>query len=74
MKREYGKYIIDKLSFKDVKKISFKEADEVGKIILGLFEKNEFDKCTLFYNNFKNVITQLPQSQQIIPAEKKKNI
>ena len=72
LKREYGKYIIDKLSFKDVKKISFKEADEVGKIILGLFEKNEFDKCTLFYNNFKNVITQLPQSQQIIPAEKKK--
>ena len=71
LKREYGKYIIDKLSFKDVKKISFKEADEVGKIILGLFEKNEFDKCVLFYNNFKNVITQIPQAQQIIPAEKK---
>ena len=24
----------------------------------------------LFYNNFKNVITQIPQAQQIIPAEK----
>ena len=32
---------------------------------------NEFDKCLLFYNNFKNVITQIPQAQQIIPAEKK---
>ena len=31
---------------------------------------NEFDKCILFYNNFKNVITQIPQAQQIIPAEK----
>ena len=71
LKREYGRYIINKLSFKDRKKISFNEADEVGKIILELFEKNEFDKCILFYNNFKNVITQIPQAQQIIPAEKK---
>ena len=71
LKREYGKYIINKLSFKDKKKISFNEADEVGKIILDLFDKNEFDKCVLFYNNFKNVITQIPQAQQIIPAEKK---
>ena len=66
--------IIQKLSFKDKKKISFNEADEVGKIILDLFDKNEFDKCILFYNNFKNVITQIPQAQQIIPAEKKENL
>ena len=71
LKREYGKYILKKLSFKNKKKISFVEADEVGKIILDLFDKNEFDKCILFYNNFKNVMTQIPQAQQIIPAEKK---
>jgi F-type H+-transporting ATPase subunit gamma len=74
LKREYGKFIIQKLSFKDRKKISFNEADEVGKIILDLFEKKEFDKCVLFYNNFKNVITQIPQAQQIIPAEKKEDL
>jgi F-type H+-transporting ATPase subunit gamma len=73
LKREYGKFIIQKLSFKDRKKISFNEADEVGKIILDLFEKNEFDKCVLFYNNFKNVITQIPQALQIIPAKKKED-
>jgi F-type H+-transporting ATPase subunit gamma len=71
LKREYSKHIINKLSFKDKKKISFSEADEVGKLILDLFDKNEFDKCILFYNNFKNVMTQIPQAQQIIPAEKK---
>ena len=71
LKREYGEYIINKLSFKDKKKIAFNEADEVGKIILNLFNKSEFDKCVLFYNNFKNVITQIPQAQQIIPTEKK---
>ena len=69
LQRIYGKYIIKKISFKDRKKITFKEAEEVGKVILDLFKKNEFDKCILFYNNFKNVITQIPQEQQIVPAE-----
>ena len=69
LQRIYGKYIIKKISFKDRKKITFKEAEEVGKVILDLFKKNEFDKCILFYNNFKNVITQIPQEQQIIPLK-----
>ena len=70
-KREYGKYIIKKFSFKDKKNISFHEADLVGKEIIELFNKDEFDKCIIFYNNFKNVITQIPQAQQIIPVEQK---
>jgi F-type H+-transporting ATPase subunit gamma len=74
LKRVYGKYIIKKINFKDKKNISFNEAKQVGKIILDLFEKKEFDKCILFYNNFKNVITQIPQAQQIIPTEKKSKI
>ena len=69
IRREYNKYIIKKLSFKDKKNITFNEADEVGNEILSLFNQNEFDKCIIFYNNFKNVITQIPQAQQIIPAE-----
>ena len=69
IKREYGKHIIKKFSFKDKKQISFNEADIIGKEIINLFHQKEFDKCLLFYNNFKNVITQIPQSQQIIPAE-----
>ena len=73
LKREYGKFVVQKISFKDRKKITFKEAEEIGKLLLKLFEKGEFDKCVLFYNNFKNVITQIPQTQQIIPVERKEN-
>ena len=69
IKREYGKYVIKKFSFKEKKQISFNEAKIVGDEIISLFNQNEFDKCILFYNNFKNVITQIPQAQQIIPAE-----
>ena len=71
IKREYGKYVIKKFSFKDKKKITFVEAETIGNEIINLFNNNEFDKCILFYNSFKNVITQIPQAQQIIPAEKK---
>ena len=71
IKREYGKYIVNKFSFKEKKQISFSEADLISKEIINLFDKEEFDICQLFYNNFKNVITQIPQAQQIIPAIKK---
>ena len=70
IKRKYGKYVIKKLNFKNKKQISFNEAEIVGKEIIELFNKDEFDKCIIFYNNFKNAITQIPQAQQIIPAEK----
>jgi F-type H+-transporting ATPase subunit gamma len=73
LKRKYGKYIINKISFKDKKKITFNEAEEVGKIILDLFKQDKFDKCMIFFNNFKNVITQIPQAQQIVPTEKNNN-
>mgnify|MGYP001310290314 CR=1 FL=1 len=72
IKREYSKYIIKKFSFKEKKQISFDEAELIGKEIINLFDKKEFDKCILFYNNFKNVITQIPQAQQIIPVENEK--
>ena len=68
IKNEFGDYIIENLSFKDKKQITFKEANDIGKKIIDLFDKNQFDKCILYYNNFKNVITQIPRSEQIIPA------
>ena len=69
IKREYGKYVIKKFSFKEKKKITFNEAEIIGNEVIKLFNEGQFDKCILFYNNFKNVMTQIPQAQQIIPAE-----
>ena len=69
LKRVYGNQIIEKISFKDSKVANYLDAEIVGKKIIELFEKNEFDICTIFYNKFKNVITQIPQEQQIIPLK-----
>jgi len=72
LKRIYGKYIIEKINFKRLKKITYEEAEHVGKIIIKLFNESQFDVCKIFYNKFKNVITQIPQEQQLIPIESKK--
>ena len=69
LKRTYGQYIIEKISFRESKNANYFDADKVGKKIIEKFEKKEFDICTIFYNQFKNVITQIPQEQQIIPLE-----
>ena len=69
LKRLYHDKIIENISFKESKNANYFDADKVGKIIIEKFENNEFDVCTIFYNQFKNVITQIPQEQQIIPLK-----
>ena len=67
LKRSYGNKIIESVTFKNSKNVNYTDAEKVGKLIIEKFEKEEFDICTIFYNQFKNVITQIPQAQQIIP-------
>jgi len=67
LKRVYGEKIIENISFKESKNANYFDADKVGKMVIEKFEAGEFDVCTIFYNQFKNVITQIPQAQQIIP-------
>ena len=73
LKRVYGNKIIEDISFKNSKNLNYFDAEKVGKSIIEKFEKEEFDVCTIFYNQFKNVITQIPQAQQIIPLNAKSN-
>jgi F-type H+-transporting ATPase subunit gamma len=67
LKRVYGDKIIENISFKESKNANYFDADKVGKMVIEKFKAGEFDVCTIFYNQFKNVITQIPQAQQIIP-------
>ena len=73
LKRVYSSYIIEKADFKGLKRITYKEAEEIGTKIIKLFNESQFDVCKIFYNKFKNVITQIPQAQQIIPVESQNN-
>ncbi len=73
LKRAFGDKIIENISLKNSKNINYFDAEKIGKSIILKFENEEFDVCTIFYNQFKNVITQIPQAQQIIPLKTENN-
>jgi F-type H+-transporting ATPase subunit gamma len=66
LKRVYEKQIIEMIELR-VKTLGFEHAAGVGKKIIDLYEKGEFDICTLFFSRFKSVISQIPTALQIVP-------
>jgi F-type H+-transporting ATPase subunit gamma len=68
LRRFFKDNIIEAISFREVKKIGYSHAEEVGKKVLAMYENDEFDIATLFYSRFKSVISQVPTADQLIPA------
>jgi len=48
---------------------SLEVAEEVAAKIRELFDAGEVDVVTLFFSQFQSVVTQIPTSRQLIPAE-----
>ncbi|MEO0617932.1 MAG: F0F1 ATP synthase subunit gamma [Pseudomonadota bacterium] len=69
LKREFASQIIDVISLKDVKQVGFVNAQEISERVLSMFDKGEFDVCTLFFSEFRSVISQVPTPLQLIPAK-----
>ena len=67
LKRMYGDKIIENISFKESKNANYFDADKVGKIVIDKFENSEFDICTIFYNQFKNVILKFLKLNRLSP-------
>jgi F-type H+-transporting ATPase subunit gamma len=67
LRRQFDKQIVGHMELRSVKVLGYKNADEIAKKIVGMFDAGEFDVCTLFYSRFKSVIAQVPTAQQIIP-------
>ena len=68
LRRDYSSLIIDRIDLREVKTLGFVNADAIAKKVINLFADGQFDVATLFYSNFKSVISQVPTSQQLIPA------
>ena len=68
LRRTFKENIVDYITFREVKQLSFVNADEVAGKVLHLFNKGEFDVATIFYARFQSVISQVATAQQIIPA------
>ena len=68
LKREFANRIVEEFSFANKKRIGFEDASEVSAKISDMLDAGAFDVCTLIYNRFKNVISQTPVGQQLIPT------
>jgi F-type H+-transporting ATPase subunit gamma len=68
LKRDLGRYLIaEGFDFSKVKRVGFVEATQITDRILAMFNRGEFDVCTIFYNTFKSVISQVVTERQLIP-------
>ena len=67
---EYGDLFVDHLDTSEAKNAEAQSrlAIAFGQDVNARFEAGEFDVCTLIYSRFKNVLSQVPTAQQLIPA------
>lgn len=68
LRRDYASMILERVDLREVKTLGFVNADAIARKVIHLFNEGGFDICTLFYSQFKSVISQIPTAQQIIPA------
>lgn len=68
LRRDLGKNIVERTDFQGVKQLSFSHAEGVAKTVLRMFEARQFDVATLYFSEFKSVISQKPTALQLIPA------
>ena len=69
LKRQYSDMITEVIDMRAVKSITYQDAKNISDKIVKMFFDGEFDKCSIFYNEFKSVISQIPTEQQVIPIE-----
>jgi F-type H+-transporting ATPase subunit gamma len=69
LKRTHGANIIDVTTFRDVRQIGYVNAKSVGDKILAMYGAGEFDVATLYFSQFRSVISQVPTALQLIPAQ-----
>src|SRR5262245_36179838 len=68
LRREWGRNVIDRVDLKGVRQLGFANAAEIAHKVLALFDAGEFDVATLYFSEFKSVISQKPTALQLIPA------
>src|ERR1700734_1846713 len=69
LRRTHEGQILELIDLRAVRTITYETAKPIAEKVIALFDKGEFDVCTLFYSRFRSVIAQIPTAQQLIPPE-----
>ncbi len=67
LRREYGDQFLGTRDGPGSTGPRYSDAASIAQKLIELFENNEFDVCTIIYNEFKTAMTQIVTFQQLIP-------
>ncbi|MCP5072479.1 MAG: F0F1 ATP synthase subunit gamma [Rhodobacteraceae bacterium] len=68
LKRDYEDKMIAHVDLSAVKRLGYNNANDIAKDVMQRFADGEFDVATVFFNHFQSVMSQIPTTQQLIPA------
>jgi F-type H+-transporting ATPase subunit gamma len=68
LRRELSNRMVGDVSFAGRKSIGFTDAQEIAQRVVAMLDAGEFDVCTLVYNRFGSVISQVPTELSLIPT------
>jgi F-type H+-transporting ATPase subunit gamma len=68
LRRELADRIVGDVSYAGRKRIEFADAQAIGERVTAMLGAGEFDVCTIVYNRFVSVVSQIATPVQIIPA------
>jgi F-type H+-transporting ATPase subunit gamma len=68
LRREMASNMIGDISLAGRKRAEFADAQDLATRIITMLNAGEFDVCTLIYNRFASVMSQITTEMQLIPA------
>jgi F-type H+-transporting ATPase subunit gamma len=68
LRRELASRIVGDVSYAGKKRLEFSDAQDVATRITDMLNAGEIDVCTLVYNRFQSVISQVVTETRLIPA------
>lgn len=67
LQRDYGHLIVSSIADIGRPRLGFEDAQGIARAILARLDDGSIDVCTIIYNRFKSVISQIVTRQQLIP-------
>ncbi len=67
LRREFASRLVGEYSFAGKKRVEFSDVNDVSARIAEMLMAGEFDVCTIVYNRFVSVISQIPTESRLVP-------
>ncbi len=68
LRRDLASRLIGDISYAGRKSIAFADAQDIATRITSMLDAGEFDVCTLVFNRFASVMSQVPTEMRLIPV------